>query len=272
MIPALRVVAGSAWHADSPPPDVRQEWLDVGGRLVAWGGVADGRYVMVWPGLGTYRFGSTGDVEVFPAPAADPAALQDSFVRGVVPVVLIGRGYEALHASAIATPAGVVAFTAVSGTGKSSLALGLAARGYTQWADDTVVFDASGAQPLAIALPFPARVDEPVRLALGSAAGRTPQVAAGTSAPLARIYVIARDPSLDPNRPLFASLPAARVFEHVLAHAHPFDLDGPERRRQMLLGLMRLASGVPGWQLTFAPSLDAMDVLLDALVRHIEAG
>jgi hypothetical protein len=61
-----------------------------------------------------------------------------------LPNIGIAHGYEALHASGVSTDRGVVAITASSGTGKSTLALELLKRGWPLFADDTVVLGRRG--------------------------------------------------------------------------------------------------------------------------------
>jgi hypothetical protein len=272
-IPALRVVStGSAW-AGGDTPTVVQQWHDVDGRLVAWGENLGGRWAMHWPGLGTYQFGPFGNVEVFPAPGADLAALQDSFVRGVLPVVLLGREHEALHASAVEASGQVIAFCARSGVGKSSLALGLAARECTHWADDTVVLSGEPADtPQALSLPFPPRVDAGAREALGLGERPVPRIPPGTTAPLSRVYLVTRDLTLDPAEPVIDGLESSTLFERMLAHTHPFDLGGAQRRRRMIERLLAIARDVSGYEIRFAPSLAALPTLIDVVARHLETG
>jgi hypothetical protein len=57
----------------------------------------------------------------------------------VIPNVGIAQGHEALHASAVETPLGVVAVAAPSGMGKSTLASELMRRGWPLFADDVLV-------------------------------------------------------------------------------------------------------------------------------------
>jgi hypothetical protein len=65
-------------------------------------------------------------------------------VSRVLPVVAIARGYEALHAAAVRTPAGVVAIVGASGAGKSTLAAELVRRGHGLVGDDVLVLGRSG--------------------------------------------------------------------------------------------------------------------------------
>jgi hypothetical protein len=57
----------------------------------------------------------------------------------VISAVSVMRGYEALHAAALDTPAGAVAIAAPSGMGKTTLALELVGRGWTLLSDDVLV-------------------------------------------------------------------------------------------------------------------------------------
>jgi len=271
-IPSLRVVAaGSAWPRGEDPT-FTQDWLDVDGRLVARGASHGGRWVMDWPGLGTYLFGPFGDVEVFPCPGADSGALHDSFIRGVLPVVQVAREHEALHGSAIAVDGRVYAFLANSGTGKSSLAFGIASRVGSHWADDTVLLSREAGPPRSLCLPFPPRVDEEVRRALGVHSGDVPRIAHGVTQPIARVYLLRRDSSLDPVHPVISAMPPAALFEGVLANAHPLDMGGPPRRRRMIERLLAFTAGVRGWEIRFAPSLEALPLLVDTVQRHLDEG
>ncbi len=72
------------------------------------------------------------------APLSAGLHWQQVLLGRVLPNVAIIRGYEALHASAVDSPAGVVAVAAPSGTGKTTLALELLRRGWPLFADDVL--------------------------------------------------------------------------------------------------------------------------------------
>jgi hypothetical protein len=71
----------------------------------------------------------------------DPSALdwQRVLLSRVLPNVSIANGREALHASAVETPLGVIVVAAPSGMGKSTLASELMRRGWPLFADDVLV-------------------------------------------------------------------------------------------------------------------------------------
>jgi hypothetical protein len=78
------------------------------------------------------------------APRHEGPAWLRVLIGKVLPIVAQMRGYEALHAAAVAGDAAVLAILAPAGTGKSSLALELLGRGYALFADDIVVLECGG--------------------------------------------------------------------------------------------------------------------------------
>jgi hypothetical protein len=250
---------------------VRQRWLDVGGALVAAGGANRDGWWMHWPRLATYVFGAEGHVRAHAAPGGNPADISDSYARGVLPVVLLAREHEALHASAVLHGGSVTAFCAASGTGKSSLALAVASQGGDHWADDTVILPPRDGGLDALSLPFPARVDEDVRARLAGAAACLRVVAPETRAPLRRIYLLVRDAAVDPRAPTFTDVSGSNGFERLLAHAHPFDLSAGGRRRRMIQRLMQVAAAATICELRFGPSLDCLPALAARVREHLTA-
>ena len=265
-LPHLEVRTGGR-VIDAPPAPVQQHWRDIDGRLVATGGRVDKRWWMHWPGLATFWFDESDRVLAEPVRSGLERMVHDIFLRGVVPVVLLSRGFEALHASAVVHPLGVIALCGTSGRGKSTIALALAESGLQHYADDTIVYGMEGGQPLAVSLPFPVRVDVAARAALGE--GLTPPAIEGSrSAPFRRVYHLVRDKALNPRRPQFEPVPPQRGFELLLTHAHPFEMGPPERHRDFVQNLMTLAATVGVWECRFAPELSALPSLAAALNTH----
>jgi hypothetical protein len=101
-----------------------------------------------------------------PADRADP-----SWWRVVLDSVLFTaallRGYEALHAGALATPDGVIAITATTGGGKSTLVAELLGHGLTLMADDVLVLESSSPDSPPLAHPAPPLMTVPIERARG---------------------------------------------------------------------------------------------------------
>lgn len=266
--PRLEIEAPGTYSPDPPGP-AAQRWLDHDGRLIATGGRTASRWWMHWPGLATFQFQDEGPVRAVPARAGLDETIRDSFIRGVTPVVLIARGYEGLHASATLHRRGLVALLGTSGTGKSTTAFALAALGSDHFADDTLIYAIDDGRAVACRLPFPVRVDAPAASAVGQLAHPlTHSVQA--SARVHRIYHLVRDPLVDPRTPVFDPVGVERRFELLLAHAHPFEMGGAERRRRFIESLMTLARDVELWTCRFGPRLDALPSFAAALADHIE--
>jgi hypothetical protein len=270
-IPRLRVAPHDPAALDEPPGDVRQEWFDHAGQLIATGGRDDEQWWMHWRGLGTFWFDETGDVRGELGREGSPEMLHDVFGRGVVPVVLLARGFEALHASAVLTDHGVVAFCATSGTGKSTIAMALAATGFTHFADDTVLYRISAGRPLVSYVPSMPRVDDSVRTVPGLQQPSMSTAPPLESAPLLRIYQLRRNPALDPPSPRFTRVPASARFETLLAHGHPFEMGTEHRRRVFLENLLALARDVDVWECEFAPALPALSSLAASIRAQLSA-
>jgi hypothetical protein len=267
-IPSLR---GAETHDDLTPDargwPVRQQWRDPRGVLLASGGTTDAGCWMHWPEVGLFLFGPSRDeVVVHPARGARASDIDDTYLRGVLPVSFLAQGYEALHASAVLVRDRVVAFAAESGIGKSTLAAAVARVGGTQWADDTTICSLDGAAPLTVALPFPQRLDAPARAALTAVPGEPRAVLPGMQAPLAALYVVKRT-DLRVGYAEFRRVPEAVAFRRLLAHAHPFDLmDG--RPRQLLERMLLLASRVPVVELTVRSGLHHLPAVASLVSRH----
>lgn len=136
---------------------------------IGWQGMIDGAPFIVEQGIeGDHRFvhGVHPDDRGVPVDGtravhhlgADASVLQcapshpadPSWWRVVLDSVLFTvallQGYEALHAGAVATPDGVIAITAASGGGKSTLLTELLGRGLPLMADDVLVLEPRGTE------------------------------------------------------------------------------------------------------------------------------
>ncbi len=225
---------------------------------------------MQWDGLATFVFEDDGDVCVKPVRPGLESAVHEVYVRAVLPIVMLTRGFEALHASAVRVPAGVIAFCGVSGTGKSTTALALAQSGLEQYADDTMVYRFVGDHPLVVQLPFPVRAQVSAEAGTGTAPPIPPGAVTRRSAPLHRIYQLVRDSAADPVAPRFNPVQVEQRFPVLLTHAHPFDMATDDRRRAFLTNLMTLARMVDVWECRFAPDLRALPSLAAAIRNHAE--
>jgi len=186
-------------------------------------------------------------------------------------------GREALHASAIQTDGRVIAFAAVSQTGKSTIAYGLSRRGYEQWADDGVVFEVADGRAMAVPLPFDVRLRPGLSGMFGFDGSRFHQFAsmdADRSAerrpmPLGAVCVLNRSTDSSGSSVTIDRLAASQAFAAVLTHAHEFDPSNLDRRRRMLQTYLELLDAVPVYQVRFRPGAEHFPHVLDALVARL---
>jgi len=261
---------------DIADPEV-QVWRENDGTVCAYGYTADGLRWMYLPGLASFCFGdSVDEIVAIPHPPVREELVFDAYRRSVLPMALQVRGHEVLHASAVLTPQGVVALCAVSGTGKSTTALGLSRQGWPLWADDAVAFEASESGVAAVPLPFDIRLrpEAATFFSRDSAPGRGgsgrnglgDQVEAEGPMPLVAVLVLDRIHGDSDGPPIrIRQLSSTRAFLDVLAHAYCFSLRDAERKQVMMRHYLDLAARVPIFEVCFRPGLKTLSTVLDGI-------
>jgi hypothetical protein len=126
--------------------ELERTWRPVERAPLWQGRLGDGRTLSLERGahgesLFTYadraRYLLSTDMRTLDCAPADGGLDWERVLLGkILPSVSVMRGYEALHAAAVDSPRGVVAFMAASGGGKSTLAIELMRRGWPLFADD----------------------------------------------------------------------------------------------------------------------------------------
>ena len=234
------------------------------------------------PGIASFRFGSRGEeAVVVPEPGTPPlslAILEDTYQRAVLPMALQAHGEEVIHASAVLTDNGVVAFCGRSQTGKSTVAYGLHRRGCRVWADDTLVFDASG--EIVHVIPYPHRLRIRAEAAdyfelhelrrQDTSSWTALEQAQDEPAPLACIFLLERE-SQSSTPVETVRLTPAEALAGVIEHAYWFRLDDSERRRRMIGRYLALATQVPVFRMGFRAALDQLPAMLDQVQSAVRA-
>ena len=236
--------------------------------MFAYGKVDRGIYTIYFPDVAQFEFRPDRPlVGVLATPATTDAALEDLFLTTVRPLFLQVAGYEALHASAIQTTRGVVAFCGASGSGKSTLAFALVRRAFEPWADDVLVFDAEReADVVSVHVPHPPRLRGPTRQFFLVEDGTSPVAHAGLQrpAPLALVFVLRQDDVHAVRR-----LSPPEALERLLPHGLRFTLSDAERRRRMMAHYLNLVGTVKVFELGFRRGLDRLPMLLDEIEQVI---
>jgi hypothetical protein len=288
--PSLQILPATA-------EEIQDNWSGL--EAVGWEAVIDGAPFVVERGIdGDHRFvhGAQPDpsgipstrtraihhlcadasvLRCAPSDAADPSWWR-VVLDSVLFTVALLQGYEALHASALAMPDGVIAITAATAGGKSTLLAELLGRGSALMADDVLVLEPRGTEP-PLAQPAPPLMTVPAaRLPALSVAQRTETICSiedehwiavpvhPGALPLRALVVLDRQPdSHEPasqvslqriERPLAPLLDSLMSFPRV-----------PERQRARFELASVLASTIGLWRLS--AGLDTPpEVLADTLL------
>ncbi|MBN2303395.1 MAG: hypothetical protein JXQ72_02885 [Anaerolineae bacterium] len=259
----------------SAHPSLTEEWRDNDGIVCATGFCTGEEYWFHLRGLAGFRFDVVSDeVTAIPVENARRDWIIDSFYRSALPLVLQVRGSEVLHASAVIMPAGVVAFGAISETGKSTLAYAFSQRGYEQWADDAVLFSIDGGSAHTTQLPFAIRLRPESASFFGRSTEidlvRTGTAPAAVEMPLAAVCALARLPEDQESPPVeIRRIRAAEALTTLLTHAYCFSLRDVERKKLMMQNYMALAVNVPVLEVRFRRGLDHLPAILDAIEQVV---
>lgn len=183
--PLLRLKAAT-------PEAIGTHWSGV--DAVGWQGTIDGAAFIAERGIaGDHRFvhdappGRSARAQSVHHLSADGAELRcapsdpsdPSWWRVVLDSVLFSAallyGYEALHAGALTTGGGVIAITAGSGGGKSTLVGELLCRGLTLMADDVLILERTSADGPPLAHPGPPLMTVPTERIASLREGMAPK-------------------------------------------------------------------------------------------------
>lgn len=282
--PSLRVVASGAVAAPPIPAATNSEvtvWRDHRGVIGALSHMTGREHWLHVLGIASFKLELEADAVIaISHRGAKPEAVADEFQRTVWPTMLQLRGREVLHASAVHTPQGVVAFCALSETGKSTLAYALNRRNYPLFADDAVVLELTPDSVRAHALPFQVRLRSASALHFGYSqaqlvAGRMRRRGRheGGPLPLAAVCLLEQLPSLpDGQVAVTQTLAPTEALVSVLKHALYFSLGDRQRKRRMMQQYSSLASRIPTFRVRFCRGLELLPGILDVLERDILQG
>src|SRR5687768_13815683 len=113
MVDVPKLVIAQPGQFAIPAPDVScssvHTWRGNDGTLVATGHTQAGVHWMHWPNLGAFAFAPGAElVTAFPLAGVPVELIEEIYERGVLPMALQALGFEALHASGLLLPQGVL--------------------------------------------------------------------------------------------------------------------------------------------------------------------
>jgi hypothetical protein len=277
-IPPLALERGASPLSSIPRLDDSQVevWRDGQGSFLAYCYANKEVAWIEWPEVANFRFDKqTGRVVAFPTPFAKTELIEDVYRRTIVPVVLQALGIEVLHASAIATPDGIVAFCAKSGTGKSTLSYALHQRGYQLWADDAVALEITDARVSSFFLPFAMKLRPEAKAFFGVEVAPAfplfPKIESAIEksvpAQIAKLVILHR---VQPGETVSARpLSSVQAFATLLPHAYCFSLRDRGRKQVMMQNYLDLVARVPVFELCIEAGMDKLPMILNCIERDI---
>lgn len=208
-----------------------------------------------------------------------PAELEHLLLHQVLPLAVSRRGRLVLHACAVETPAGAVAFLGDSGAGKSTLAAAHCTRGFSLVADDALVIELAGAAahawPTADGLRLWADTVPVTGVAardLGAPHGRKLRVPAALSTarvPLARIVLVGETTV---HGITVSPMPAGAARMAILPHVFRLDVTDTGESRAIFDAVHALAGRVPVREVRYPDGLELLDGVVDAILDDLDAG
>jgi hypothetical protein len=258
-----------------PVPPVRKwlVWLDPSRTAGAYASQAGSHYWIDVSDVAMFHYSAaTGRVVAVTRRGIEEGRVRAIYQRVALPFLLQALGYEMLHASAVRTERGVVAFCGESGAGKSTIAVGLSQRGYPIWADDALLLDAN-ARIRARSLSFDVRLrrDSAELFGLDGRADTSFRDWPGTERdPVDLVAVCVLNRSVVPGGiDVTECRRGAAALIALLPHACAFNLADLDRKRRMAAQYLAVAGRIPVFKVGVEAGLDRLPGLLDRLEARV---
>jgi hypothetical protein len=213
------------------------------------------------PGLAAYRFSTEGPVIASPE-GGSRVRIHAVWLSSVLPLVVQARGTQVLHASAVASPRGIVALCGDSSSGKSTLAAALMQRGHEIAADDALPFAVDGDRAFGFPLPFAVRLRPASAALLGieHVGAERPR-----SAPARLRALVLVRPTESSVAPVLSAIPrpSGATVGQLLPHLYCFSLE--EGKEQLMRAAFALVKTVPTLRLAYPQRPESVAAASDAL-------
>ncbi len=266
------------------PPDIAEDpcverWRDPAGGEYGFSLQKDGQCWIRLHRLGSFVF-RPGHWEALGSPdeGTEPGRFREAFFHVVAPWILGRLDWECLHASAVLTASGVVAFCGPSGRGKSTLARACGDRGGLPYADDAVPFLIRDGLVMAACMPQPLRLRGQAASWFGDPPGQQPNGENGhevlydfepTLRPLCAVYWLEEmSDAAERPVPLIERISPLESFRLLISEAYCLTLADAACNRKMVRSYLSLVRLAPVWRLSFPAGLERMPTLLEYIGKN----
>jgi hypothetical protein len=243
-------------------------------------------FLVRFPGLAVFLISRDGQ-KVRCAPRRGSRVVAHLFLAHVLPLALSQRGRLVLHASAVATQHGAVAFLGAAGQGKSTLSASFVRRSFPLLTDDGLLLVEDGTMLAGVPSYPEIRLWPDVLAVLGDSGLEVHDVAHRTGkkrlsvdggpwrfsrdpVPVRRMYVLGRaQPAARSRTVTITALTPREAFIELVKHTYRLDLDDHTRLRDEFDSISRIAAR-PSliYRLAFRRDLSRLPVVQAAILEH----
>lgn len=265
------------------PTDPFDRWVTPEGGIAAEFYREEAGFLVRFPGQADFRIAATdGGIAAIPAVAEAP--VDSLYNNSIVPLLGNHAGGLHLHGSAVASPAGALAFMGLSRRGKTTLAGAFARAGHPFLTEDVLTLERTGeAYSVLPQRPVLRLFADSATFLFGGGAGDAdkPSCAAapvkaeivadtllphaGQPAPLRAIFVLGPGTATSVT---IESLPPSAALAQLIQHAFVLDVEDKPRLRGHFERIAALAASVPCHQLDYPRSYAQLPGVIDAVLRE----
>lgn len=262
---------------------VEQDSQEDGARE-AWAHFArtgDG-YLLRFPSCGDFSLSAdTAQICCRPLPKIPEVTIRHLLLDQVIPLVLSRREAVVLHASAVLTPHGVIAFAGKSGQGKSTLAASFAQKGCALVSDDCLVLRAEHGRWTALPSYPGVRLWPSTAEALVREDTHTADVAhyslkqrisdtdllpfVNKPAPIKRLFFLA-DETSDVS---IQRLSPGRAFVSFVEFTYNLDIEDSAFLRRQFEAVGQLTTDVPAYAIRYPRQFASLPAVCETILEHL---
>lgn len=264
------------WHIEG------NEEIDEKNPWVCFARNDDG-YLLRFPSCGDFVIShDVSEIRCRPLPDIPEVTIRHLLLDQVIPLVLSRKGRVVLHASAVSTGRGVIAFAGKSGRGKSTMALAFAKQGHALVTDDCLALRLEDSKWIVLPSYPGVRLWETTAEELVPRNASTADVAHYTSKrriididriqfaacpqPIRRLYVLAEEqPEISIER-----LAASRAFMAWAEFAYNLDIVHADFLRGHFESVGKLATQIPVYALHYPREFRMLPAVRAAILKHLE--
>jgi len=245
----------------------------------------DASSYVCWDDVGEVLISKNGElITCRPFPQTESESFHVYLLGQALSFALVKRGFEPVHASAVAVGDQAIAFIGDCGLGKSTLAAAFLQAGHRLLTDDLLLLQTR--TRAIVAFPGPARIKlfpKVARKFLADASSGVPlnpktqkqiiplndSQVCSEAMPLAAIYVLALPNKAQDNSVRITSLTQREAFVRLLENTFNRVIFDPDRLRRHFDAAQALANVMPIRKLSYPRSLERLPLVREAILSDL---